>query len=309
MTVVGFVLALWSTTGAMTTYMTALNLAYERKDRRSLRPQAPRRARDGRGDRLRVPARRRAAHLRAAARAARRVARRRRRRRASAGSGGSRSGRSCSSACSPRSRRSSTSAPTSSTARWQFLTPGSLVATVIWLAVSGGFASTRASFGSYNKTWGSLAAVIVMLTWLWLAALALLLGAEVNAEVERSRELRGRRNRRSRLLARCARVDGPAACSSARNAAESAVNAAEEDERLLGGHRHAGDLLVGERARPPRARRVHVEGIDRARDQREQQAERGGEHEGGEEVRGLRAGRVAAVHDRPPDADARERGT
>jgi membrane protein len=45
-------------------------------------------------------------------------------------------------------------------------------------------------FGSYNKTWGSLAAVVVMLTWLWLSGLALLFGAEVNAEAERSRELR-----------------------------------------------------------------------------------------------------------------------
>ena len=45
-------------------------------------------------------------------------------------------------------------------------------------------------FGSYNKAWGSLAAVIVMLTWLWLSALAVLLGAEINAETQRSRELR-----------------------------------------------------------------------------------------------------------------------
>ena len=44
-------------------------------------------------------------------------------------------------------------------------------------------------FGSYNKTWGSLAAVVVMLTWLWLSGLTLLFGAEVNAEAERSREL------------------------------------------------------------------------------------------------------------------------
>jgi len=44
--------------------------------------------------------------------------------------------------------------------------------------------------GSFNKTWGSLAAVIIMLTWLWISALALLFGAEVNAEAERSRELR-----------------------------------------------------------------------------------------------------------------------
>jgi len=45
-------------------------------------------------------------------------------------------------------------------------------------------------FGSYNKTWGTLSAVIVMMTWLWLSAMALLFGAEVNAEAERSRELR-----------------------------------------------------------------------------------------------------------------------
>ena len=45
-------------------------------------------------------------------------------------------------------------------------------------------------FSSYNKTWGSLSAVIVMLTWLWLTGLALLFGAELNAELERSRELR-----------------------------------------------------------------------------------------------------------------------
>ncbi len=74
--------------------------------------------------------------------------------------------------------------------RWRFLTPGSLAAVVVWLAASGLFAVYVASFGSYNKAWGSLAAVIIMLTWLWLSALALLLGAEINAEAERSRELR-----------------------------------------------------------------------------------------------------------------------
>src|SRR6185369_1551256 len=77
--------------------------------------------------------------------------------------------------------------------RWHFVTPGSVLATTIWLAVSGLFAVYTASFGSYNKTWGSLAAVIVMLTWLWLAAIALLLGAELNVETERSRELRAGR--------------------------------------------------------------------------------------------------------------------
>jgi membrane protein len=74
--------------------------------------------------------------------------------------------------------------------RWRFLTPGSVVAVAIWLVASGLFAVYVSLFGSYNKAWGSLAAVIILLTWLWLSALALLLGAEVNAEAERSRELR-----------------------------------------------------------------------------------------------------------------------
>ena len=74
--------------------------------------------------------------------------------------------------------------------RWTFLSPGAVVAVVVWLAASGLFSVYTSMFGSYNKTWGSLAAVIVMLTWLWISSIALLLGAELNAEAERSRELR-----------------------------------------------------------------------------------------------------------------------
>jgi membrane protein len=74
--------------------------------------------------------------------------------------------------------------------RWQFITPGSVFAVLVWLLVSGLFAVYTATFASYNKAWGTLAAVIVMLTWLWLTGLALLFGAEINAEAERSRELR-----------------------------------------------------------------------------------------------------------------------
>jgi membrane protein len=74
--------------------------------------------------------------------------------------------------------------------RWHFLTIGSVFGIVAWLALSGLFAFYASRFGSYNKTWGSLSAVVVMLTWLWLSSLALLLGAEINAEAERSRELR-----------------------------------------------------------------------------------------------------------------------
>jgi membrane protein len=74
--------------------------------------------------------------------------------------------------------------------RWKFLSFGSVLAVVIWLAASGAFAFYVSKFGSYNKAWGTLSAVVVLLTWLWLSGLALLLGAEVNAEAERSRELR-----------------------------------------------------------------------------------------------------------------------
>ena len=74
--------------------------------------------------------------------------------------------------------------------RWRFLTFGSVFAIVVWLVASAAFAYYVAKFGSYNKTWGALAAVVVMLIWLWLSAVALLLGAEINAEAERSHELR-----------------------------------------------------------------------------------------------------------------------
>jgi membrane protein len=74
--------------------------------------------------------------------------------------------------------------------KWHFVTPGSVFAVVIWLIASGLFAVYTATFASYNKAWGSLAAVIIMLTWLWLTGCALLFGAEINAEAERSRELR-----------------------------------------------------------------------------------------------------------------------
>jgi membrane protein len=64
---------------------------------------------------------------------------------------------------------------------------GAIVATVAWVGASALFSVYLSQFASYNKTWGSLAAVVIMLTWLWLGGVALLFGAEVDAELERRR--------------------------------------------------------------------------------------------------------------------------
>ena len=70
-----------------------------------------------------------------------------------------------------------------------WLTPGGFLTVVVWVAASLGFAFYVSNFGSYNKTYGSLAGVIVFLVWLWISNLALLLGAELDAELERGRRM------------------------------------------------------------------------------------------------------------------------
>ncbi|RKT54397.1 YihY/virulence factor BrkB family protein [Saccharothrix australiensis] len=72
---------------------------------------------------------------------------------------------------------------------WLWITPGGLLAVLAWVAASAGFALYVANAGSYNKTYGSLAGVIVFLVWLWISNLALLLGAELDAELERGRRM------------------------------------------------------------------------------------------------------------------------
>src|SRR5215211_8057978 len=71
--------------------------------------------------------------------------------------------------------------------RW--ITPGGVLAVVLWIVASVGFAAYVSNFSSYNATYGSLAGVIVFLIWLWISNCAVLLGAEMNAELERGREL------------------------------------------------------------------------------------------------------------------------
>ena len=200
MTIVGAVLAVWATTGAMTSYMTALNLAYERKDGRSF-----------------VVKRLIAVELVAVigfafllvavllifGPAVEHVVA------AHAGPVSGAVGWIWWIAEWPILVTGLLAAfatllylgPDVAHPSWRFITPGSIFAAIVWLAASGAFAVYTAMFGSYNKTWGSLAAVIIMLTWLWLAAIALLLGAEINAEAERSRELRQGQPAERELLA------------------------------------------------------------------------------------------------------------
>jgi membrane protein len=189
MTILGFVLAVWSVTGAMNTYMTALNLAYDQRDRRSFVQK-------------RIVALKMAAVLGVAFVLVavltifgpvieRAIASR-------VGSAGYLVDVLWWVAQWPILLGGLLAAfatllylgPDVEHRRWRFLTPGSLVAALLWIAASGLFAVYTATFASYNKTWGSLSAVIVMLTWLWITGMALLLGAEINAEVERSRQLR-----------------------------------------------------------------------------------------------------------------------
>jgi membrane protein len=73
--------------------------------------------------------------------------------------------------------------------RW--LTPGAVLAIVIWVAGSVGFTIYLANFSSYNRTYGTLAGVIIFLVWLWITNLGVLLGAELNAELERGRQIEG----------------------------------------------------------------------------------------------------------------------
>jgi membrane protein len=72
---------------------------------------------------------------------------------------------------------------------WRWLTPGAMLAVVVWALTSAGFGLYIANFGSYNKTYGTLGAIITFLIWVWLTNVAALLGIELDSEIERERQL------------------------------------------------------------------------------------------------------------------------
>jgi membrane protein len=73
--------------------------------------------------------------------------------------------------------------------KFRWISPGGAVGVVLWIVASAAFAFYVANFGSYNKTYGALGGVVVFLVWLWISNIAVLLGAEFNAELERSRQI------------------------------------------------------------------------------------------------------------------------
>lgn len=69
-------------------------------------------------------------------------------------------------------------------AEWRWVTWGAVIAVALWIVASIAFQLYTANFDSYNKTYGSLAAVVILLMWFWISAYVVLLGAEINAEME-----------------------------------------------------------------------------------------------------------------------------
>ncbi|HZA12742.1 YihY/virulence factor BrkB family protein [Mycobacterium sp.] len=103
--------------------------------------------------------------------------------------------------------------------RFRWISVGAAVAIVVWITASVLFGIYVANFGSYNKTYGTLAGVIVFLLWLWITNLALLFGAELDAELERGRELQAgmAAERDLKLPPRDTRVSGKSEAKEARD--------------------------------------------------------------------------------------------
>ena len=90
--------------------------------------------------------------------------------------------------------------------RWAWITPGSIVATLLWILASLGFKWYAGHFGEYQKTYGAIGGVIVALLWLYVSGLAILIGAELNAAVEHAA---GRRPARATARAGARRLRAP----------------------------------------------------------------------------------------------------
>jgi membrane protein len=124
-------------------------------------------------------------------------------------------------------------APSRRKARWVWISPGSLLVSILWLCLTLGFGLYVANFGNYNATYGSLGAVVVLLTWLYLSSYVLVFGAELNSEFERETAQDT--------------TEGPARPIGSRGAAMADVVAGDSDDLNVGGTRQ----LAASRKRSP----------------------------------------------------------
>jgi membrane protein len=157
--------------------------------------------------------------------------------------------------------------PNREKAKWVWLTPGSIAATLLWLLLTFGFGIYVANFGNYDATYGSLGAVIVLLTWLYLSAYVLLMAAELNSEIEHQTA----RDTTSGADARSAAAGQRPPTRSRARAARTAARLAASRQRQTGeaGADHRPDRGGGHRrrridARFARGRRAQLAAARRA---------------------------------------------
>ena len=93
--------------------------------------------------------------------------------------------------------------------RWHWVTPGSVFALMAWLAMSGGLRVYVRYFGNYNATYGSIGGVILLMLWFYVSAVVLLVGAEINSEIEHAAAQRGADTREGVKRGRCVLVTNP----------------------------------------------------------------------------------------------------
>jgi membrane protein len=133
--------------------------------------------------------------------------------------------------------------PSRDEAKWVWLTPGSIGASVLWLALTLGFGIYVAKFGNYNATYGSLGTVVVMLTWLYLSSYVLLLGAELNSELEHQTERDTTTGPEQELGARRAKVADTVAGGIGKDADSPAMGPSEGNDESERDTAHASPTM------------------------------------------------------------------
>jgi membrane protein len=135
--------------------------------------------------------------------------------------------------------------------RWEWITPGSLLATTLWIVASLGFRFYVTNFGAYNQTYGAIGGVIIALLWMWISGMAILIGAEANVEIENAaphgKEKGEKRPGEKKKLGRLAAEAWEGGPTPLPVAAMAAAGAAPEDDRRSGPDRRRAERRAHDR--------------------------------------------------------------